>query len=104
MTIIEQHTSTSVGYQTEDFAENLSQSFWSAAADSETYGALSFDRSVNWLLDLYQSTSDQGLRLLIAEVLDDVRTLGPVEGEFEDVVLGALASVEIAIEIAGTSR
>ena len=33
------------------------------------------------------------------EVLDDLRALGPVEGEFEDIVLGALASVETAFEM-----
>ncbi len=73
--------------------------FWSTVTDHDGPGAISFDRCVDWLLDLYHVTSDPQLRCLITEVLDDLRAIGPVTGDFEDVVLGALASVEAAFEI-----
>lgn len=73
--------------------------FWATVTDHDGPAPISFDRCVDWLLDLHQSTTDASLRLLITEVLDDLRDLGPVEGEFEDLVLGALASVEVAYEI-----
>jgi hypothetical protein len=77
-----------------------SEAFWSAAIDDEAgNGSISFDRCVDWLLDLYQSTDDTGLRALIADVLDDLRQLGPIEDELEDVVLGALVSIEVAFEV-----
>jgi hypothetical protein len=76
-----------------------SEAFWSAATDETGCGSISFDRCVDWLLDLYQSTDDTLLRNLIADVLDDLRQLGPVTDEFEDVVLGALASIEVAFEV-----
>lgn len=73
--------------------------FWSSVTGHEGASTISFDRCVDWLLDLYQITPDPRLRLLISEVLDELRELGPVEGEFEDVVLGALASVEAAFDV-----
>jgi hypothetical protein len=60
---------------------------------------LFFDRCVDWLLSLYAQTTDPVLQDLVADVLDELREIGPVTGEFADVVLGALASVEIAFEI-----
>lgn len=76
-----------------------SEAFFAAATDHSGDNAISFDRCTDWLLDLHQSTADEGIRRLIADVLEDLRMLGPVDGEFEDVVLGALASVEIAFEM-----
>ncbi len=76
-----------------------SEAFWGAAIDEESASFLSFDRCVDWLLDLYRQTDDQDLQLLIGEVIDDLRALGPIDGEFEDIVLGALASVETAFEV-----
>ena len=76
-----------------------SEAFWGAATDLESVSYLSFDRCVDWLLDLYRHTDDEDLQLLIGEVIDDLRALGPIEDEFEDIVLGALASVETAFEI-----
>lgn len=76
-----------------------SEAFWSTVTDHDGEAAISFDRCTDWLLDLHQSTKDEGIRRLIADVLEDLRMLGPVDGEFEDVVLGALASVEIAFEM-----
>jgi hypothetical protein len=81
-----------------------SEAFWSAAVDETGPGSISFDRCVDWLLDLYQSTDDADLRVLITEVLDDLRGLGPIEGEFEDVVLGALVSIEVAFEVRTGAR
>ena len=82
-----------------DSAANTAGAFWSAVTDHDGPSAISFDRCVDWLLDLHQATADAGLRMLITDVLEDLRELGPVEGEFEDVVLGALASVEVAFEM-----
>lgn len=75
------------------------ESFWTTVTDHNGPAPISFDRCVDWLLDLYNDTTNDQLRMLISEVLDDLRELGPVEGEFEDVVLGALASVEAAFEM-----
>ncbi len=83
--------------QTAGSFTSASEAFWAVAGDE--YSTISFDRCTDWLLDLYQTTEDVQLRTLITEVLDDLRALGPVEGEFEDIVLGALASVEVAFEI-----
>ncbi len=87
-----------------DVFVSASEAFWAAAGTGDEFVSISFDRCVDWLLDLYQATEDSQLRLLITEVLDDLRQLGPVEGAFEDVVLGALASVEAAFEIKLAAR
>ena len=82
--------------------------FWSAVTDNDGPSTISFDRCVDWLLDLFQVTTDTRLQVLISEVLDELREIGPVDGVFEDVVLGALASVEAAFDVvadeAGTTR
>ena len=78
---------------------DTTEAFWTTVTDHEGSAPISFDRCVDWLLDLYQDTNDAQLRTLISEVLDDLRALGPVEDEFEDIVLGALASVEAAFEM-----
>ncbi len=78
---------------------STSEAFWATVTDHDGDSAISFDRCTDWLLDLYQSTTDEGLRLLIADVLEDLRMIGPIDGEFEDIVLGALASVEVAFEV-----
>ena len=64
---------------------------------------ISFDRCVDWLLSLYADTSDRDLKTMIVEVLGELRAIGPVDGAFEDIVLGALASVESAFEIAAAA-
>lgn len=83
-------------------AAETSEAFWATATDHDDEGFISFDRCTDWLLDLYRATEDTDVRLLITEVLTDLREIGPVEGAFEDVVLGALASVEIAFELSQT--
>ncbi|MCP3989337.1 MAG: hypothetical protein GY724_09700 [Actinomycetia bacterium] len=87
-------------------AINASEAFWSAAEDTgndiTTEAPISYERCVNWLLDLHQSTTDRGLQGLIIDVLSDLGQLGPVSSdrELESLVLGALSSVEIAFEVA----
>ena len=75
------------------------EAFWATATDEDTVDYISFDRCVDWLLDLHQSTDDVQLKALVSEVLEDLRALGPVQDELEDVIFGALASVEVAFEI-----
>ena len=65
----------------------------------ETADAVFFDRCVDWLLTLHDSTNDPVLRGLASDVLAELREIGPVTGEFADVVLGALASVEVAFDL-----
>ncbi|MDH3679675.1 MAG: hypothetical protein OEV40_06960 [Acidimicrobiia bacterium] len=74
-------------------------------AMNEAFGSeeLSFDRCVDWLLTLHESTTDPQLQRLAIDVLAELRELGPGAGEFADVVLGALASVEVAFEIAAAA-
>ena len=64
---------------------------------------LCFDRCVDWLLTLHDSSEDPAVQALAADVLGELRELGPSIGEFEDVVFGALASVESAFEIAAAA-
>ncbi len=100
MTIYETTTRTTTdGAAWSETAIDTCEAFWAAVTDHDGPSAISFDRCVDWLLDLYHLTDDADLRVLITEVLDDLRAIGPVAGDFEDVVLGALASVEIAFEV-----
>lgn len=69
------------------------------ALPSDSADPAFFDRCVDWLLSLYGATTDPVLRDLVTDVLDELREIGPVSGEFADVVLGALASVELAFEL-----
>ena len=84
--------------------EVTSEAFWAVANGDEDLDAtpISYERCIDWLLDVQQSTDDQQLRALVADVLRDVQALGPINGdrELESVVLGALASVEVAFEVA----
>lgn len=90
---------TTAATTTHTAVSDTTEAFWTTVTDHEGPSPISFDRCVDWLLDLYQDTTNTQLRHLISEVLDDLRALGPVEGEFEDIVLGALASVEAAFEM-----
>jgi hypothetical protein len=81
------------------------KAFWATADDTldpTTHAPISYERCVNWLLDLHQGTTDPALRKLIIEVLSDLGQLGPVSSdpELENLILGALASVEVAFEVA----
>jgi hypothetical protein len=79
-----------------------SNAFWSVANDDdlcEAASSISPERCITWLLDLQASTSDQQLKDLVDETVADVRALGRFGGDMEDVVLGALASIEVAFEV-----
>ena len=90
-------------------ATNTSEAFWATAEDTSSdinpETPLSYERCVNWLLDLHQSTPDPALRGLIIDVLSDLGQLGPISSdrELECLVLGALSSVEIAFEVAAST-
>ncbi len=107
MTII----STQTSHSTTDHRTTIEQSqdFWTAAFEGAPGASLSIDRCIDWLLDLYQSTQHQQLRDLVAEVLDDLRAVGAdglgfAELNLDDVVLGALASVETAFDVVEARR
>ena len=72
------------------------------ATNTDTEAPISYERCVNWLLDLHQSTTNPTLRSLIIDVLSDLGELGAVssDSELESLILGSLASVEIAFEVA----
>lgn len=79
---------------------------WSDTADRAHNGATSADPvsyqcCIDWLLDLRQSTTDPTLRGLASEVLTEIRGLGPVgdDPELNEMVLGALGSVQAAFEL-----
>ena len=83
-----------------------SESFWTAVLEGAPGASLSVDRCIDWLLDLHQATPHQQLKDLVSDVLDDLRAVGMdgrgfAELDLDDVVLGALASVETAFEICG---
>lgn len=85
---------------------SASEAFWSVAIDEIGFETaahhISYERCIDWLLDLHQSTKDPQLQGLVADVLVDVREIGrfSCDSELESLVLGALASVEIAFELA----
>lgn len=101
MTVTE---TTTVHTTTRSSVVDETDSFWTVALDGAPEASLSIDRCIDWLLDLYQSTEISQLRDLVSDVLDDVRAvsaegLGFAELDLDDVVLGALASVETAFEL-----
>ena len=87
-------------------AATTNEAFWAVAdatdTDTDTEAPISYERCVNWLLDLHQSTTSPTLRSLIIDVLSDLGELGAVssDSELESLILGSLASVEIAFEVA----
>ncbi|MEL7155316.1 MAG: hypothetical protein AAFN30_01815 [Actinomycetota bacterium] len=81
--------------------------FWSCDPDSDQTGAtttesVSLERCIDWLLDRHQSTTEPVLRRLVSEVLTELEELGPLcdDGELDELVIGALASIEAAFDIA----
>ena len=86
-------------------AIETSDAFWSTATSDGGAGAISVSRCIDWLLDLRQATDKTDLRGLVDEVLDELQTLNSIDAntaglEMGDLVLGALASVEVAFEVA----
>lgn len=101
MTVTE--TTTTTIHRAIHTAIDETESFWTVALEGAPEASLSIDRCIDWLLDLYQSTDIDQLRALVSDVLDDLRAvsaegLGFAELDLDDVVLGALASVETAFE------
>lgn len=66
------------------------------AFGSDGGSALKYRR---WLEEAMGRAETASTRRLISDVLEDVRTIGPINGELAEVVLGALCSVELALEI-----
>ena len=64
-----------------------------------------FEQCEQWLVhrlaavDERSAAPDPELRLLVADTLADLRALGQLEPEMEEVVLDTLASIEIAFEV-----
>lgn len=81
--------------------------YWSVDPVSDQTGAtttesVSLERCIDWLLDRHQSTTEPVLRRLVSDVLTEIEELGPHcdEGELDELVLGALASVAAAFDVA----
>lgn len=51
-----------------------------------------------WLRRAYERADTAATRRLVADVLDDVRAIGEIDDELTELVIGALASVEAALE------
>ncbi|MEZ5412545.1 MAG: hypothetical protein R2761_31210 [Acidimicrobiales bacterium] len=78
--------------------------FWAATNDDDPFvtdATVSPERCLAWLGGLLASTDDPGLRDLVTDTIDDIRRLGRFGRDLEDVILGALASIEVAFEVAG---
>lgn len=51
-----------------------------------------------WLECAFERATTASTRRLIEDVLDDISLVGPIDEELSDLVIGALASVESALE------
>lgn len=51
-----------------------------------------------WLECAFERATTAATRRLIEDVLDDISMIGPVDSELDALVIGALASVESALE------
>ncbi len=51
-----------------------------------------------WLECAFERATTASTRRLIEDVLDDISLIGPIDDELDDLVIGALASVESALE------
>ena len=51
-----------------------------------------------WLECAFERATTASTRRLIEDVIDDIAVIGPVDDELEALVVGALASVESALE------
>jgi len=51
-----------------------------------------------WLECAFERATTASTRRLIEDVLDDISLIGPIDEELDDLVIGALASVESALE------
>ncbi len=89
---------------TDTFAPlSAADAFWAVANDDdlcEEPASISLERCVQWLRSLQRTTVDPQLIALVDDTLDDLARLGRFGRDMEDAVLGALASVEVAFELA----
>lgn len=51
-----------------------------------------------WLECAFERATTASTRRLIEDVLDDISAIGPIDDELDALVIGALASVESALE------
>lgn len=51
-----------------------------------------------WLECAFERATTASTRRLIEDVLNDISLIGPIDDELDDLVIGALASVESALE------
>lgn len=51
-----------------------------------------------WLECAFERATTASTRRLIEDVLDDINLIGPIDDDLDDLVIGALASVESALE------
>lgn len=52
-----------------------------------------------WLRQAHNAASDEAFRRLVADVMGDLEDLGSMDGELVNLVLGALGSVQSALEV-----
>lgn len=57
-----------------------------------------------WLEDAMERAETAQTRRLIADVLGDVRALGPIDDDLVELVIGALASVDAAMDLDALGR
>lgn len=57
-------------------------------------------RCEQWLSEMRRRTTDHGVHRLIDDVRSELALLGELAVDLSDVVVGALASVEAAVELA----
>ncbi len=82
---------------------SAADAFWAVANDDDLCddpASISVERCVQWLRALQRTTVDSQLIALVDDTLDDLARLGRFGRDMEDIVLGALASVEVAFEMA----
>lgn len=75
-------------------------------ADDGVFGADSRPPAavVDWLEQALERAETAQTRRLIADVLGDVRALGPIDDDLVELVIGALASVDVALDLDTTGR
>ncbi len=69
-----------------------------------TESLVSLELCQRWLQNALNSTTDESFRRLISDVMGDLSDLGSVEGELESLVIGALGSVQSAMEVQGLTH
>lgn len=76
-------------------ALDVNKSFTIDLTDRE----ISLEICARWLRTALDASTDDSFRRLISDVIQDLDALGSVEGELRSLVIGALGSVQSAMEI-----